>query len=644
MVVRLKHFFPALLLVLLVFPVCGQDEGKEKARMLINLLDYIGRDYAVAVKDGEVVNEFEYKEMVEFVDKARGHYRDVLAVADIDTSGINKRFNALEKAVSDTAGVDRVGSIARELGERIRETGVVPLVPDEWPDLEKGEAVFAKHCANCHGEKGKGNGPSAQGLEPAPTDFTDRSHMERISPFQAYNTMRTGIPETSMRSFPELSEKESWAVAFYVNALPYPDKALGGKLPADILKKADLEKVSTSSDVALKERLGSQEKVAHARRGEPGEREGGQTDPVGIAIDHLESALTAYKKGQNKKASEHALNAYLDGVEPVEAQIRAADPARVDQLEKEMLAVRNGIDREVDPDSLAARVEKGVGTLKEVRAMLEEENHSFWSAGLISGSIILREGIEAFLIIVTILSVLRSVNADRARKWVHGGWISALLIGISGWFFVDALIAFGAQGREVMEGIGALTAVLILLVVGFWLHQKSSAEQWKKFVQERIHRSLNTNNMIGLAVMAFIVVFREAFESVIFLSSLKLELEKQAVSGLWSGVAIAGLLVAVLAWLAMRFSVRLPIQKLFLFSSIIILVLAVILTGKGIHSLQESGSIGATSALIDIRLPLLGIYPTVQSLLSQLGILVLIGVLWFSTMDRSEAGSGVSKG
>ena len=88
-----------------------------------------------------------------------------------------------------------------------------------------------------------------------------------------------------------------------------------------------------------------------------------------------------------------------------------------------------------------------------------EQTYSFWFSFLIAASILLREGLEALLIIITILSLLQSLQAKKAIRWVHGGWITALVIGAASWFFTGWLISLGSQNREIIEGIGSIVEV-----------------------------------------------------------------------------------------------------------------------------------------------------------------------------------------
>ena len=273
-------------------------------------------------------------------------------------------------------------------------------------------------------------------------------------------------------------------------------------------------------------------------------------------------------------------------------------------------------------------VAKAQTLISDANFAMQNKNYSFGFAFILAASIILREGIEAFLIIITILGVLKSINENKAVKWVHGGWIAALIVGIVSMFFVSLIVSFNAQSRELMEGFGSLFAVILLLYVGFWLHSKTEAKKWKEFVEHKIMKLVNNNNMIGLAVISFVVVFREAFESAIFLSAIELQIDQSAKSGVYLGAISSLILVLLLAWIALKFAVKLPIMKLFKYSAVTIVFLSIVLAGKGIQAFQESGYVSITQIPIKLNLPLIGFYPTMETTIAQLFVLVFTLVLW----------------
>lgn len=619
--IRTTLFFLGFLLTLSASSQTKSEE--DNARMLINLMDYIAKDYQMGVSNGEVISEFEYAEMHEFVGTA------VAKADELDASGvlsnekvIKAELDQLHELIRDTAAATDVAKQADTVKELVLQQGLVALVPDQFPNLEKGKSLFAAQCASCHGTYGAGDGPAGQGLNPAPTNFRNKDIMVGVAPFQAYNTIRLGIPGTSMRAFKELSDEEIWDVAFYVLSLQHLDnRSAKTEIEIDIVDLASL------SDEDLKVKYPSANMAAHRSNPQPVEvkKEITATDK---AKSLLKKSLLAYESRDKMDALNAALKAYLDGVEPIEAQVQASDNALFGRLEADMMKVRSLIEQDASLEALEIAVITATETINEAEALLSSSKRGVFDTALLTAGILIREGLEAFFVILAILGVLRKVNIPQATRWIHLGWIAAIVVGMISWFFTDSLMQWSAAERELMEGLIGIFAVGILLYLGYWLHGKTEAGKWKAFVEERILTLVNRNNLIGLSAFSFIVVFREAFESVLFISSLSAGGEGDSKIGILIGFIGSVLLLFFIAVAMLRWFKKLPIKQVFQFSTIMVLTLAVILMGQGIHALQEGGYIGINSFPINLRISILGIYPTIESILSQVGIVLLIIGLW----------------
>lgn len=619
--IRTTLFFLGFLLTLSASSQTKSEE--DNARMLINLMDYIAKDYQMGVSNGEVISEFEYAEMHEFVGTA------VAKADELDASGvlsnekvIKAELDQLHGLIRDTAAATDVAKQADKVKELVLQQGLVALVPDQFPNLEKGKSLFAAQCASCHGTYGAGDGPAGQGLNPAPTNFRNKDIMVGVAPFQAYNTIRLGIPGTSMRGFKELSDEEIWDVAFYVLSLQHLDnRSAKTEIEIDIVDLASL------SDEDLKVKYPSANVAAHRSNPQPVEvkKEITATDK---AKSLLKKSLLAYESRDKMGALNAALKAYLDGVEPIEAQVQASDNALFGRLEADMMKVRSLIEQDASLEALEIAVITATETINEAEALLSSSERGVFDTALLTAGILIREGLEAFFVILAILGVLRKVNIPQATRWIHLGWIAAIVVGMISWFFTDSLMQWSAAERELMEGLIGIFAVGILLYLGYWLHGKTEAGKWKAFVEERILTLVNRNNLIGLSAFSFIVVFREAFESVLFISSLSAGGEGDSKIGILIGFIGSALLLFFIAVAMLRWFKKLPIKQVFQFSTIMVLTLAVILMGQGIHALQEGGYIGINSFPINLRISILGIYPTIESILSQVGIVLLIIGLW----------------
>ncbi len=613
-------------LVLVIWSVSPLRASDEQARMIVHLLDYIAVDYSMAVENGKVINAAEYAEMREFAQTIEQMGSDAPASLQSD-------IILLKNLISDKASQEKISSVAAGIKSEIIGIYKIEIAPKRWPKLESGRQLFALHCSSCHGKTGSGDGSLAAGLDPKPTNFHAPDKANGLSPFQAYNTIRLGVDNTGMRAFNELSDDEVWDLAFYVLSLPHQNKGVDAASVDNFSAEVDLESLASSSNEELAEKyhLGTDEraKVIAALRLFPKElAEKSQGDYLEKAKRLLKQAEKAYLAGNSRDARNLALTAYLEGVEPVEVQLRANDAGFAAELEAQLGKLRSVIEKERDPRIVQKEVESSLELLSSAQKLLEEKEFSAWLAFLLSFSIILREGLEAFLVVITILGIIRSLNISKAANWVHGGWIGAIVSGLLLWLAADQLFTFTGAQREVMEGAIALFAVGVLLYVGFWMHSKSEAGKWQAYVRTKIQVLARKENMLGLAFLSYLVVFREAFESVLFLSALNMEVGDTHQLAFGSGIVSAFLLLFVISILLLRFSKKIPITELFKYSAMIIAFLAIVLVGKGVHAIQEAGIVSISPMPVNLRLSLVGLYPTWETFISQLLILGVVIALW----------------
>lgn len=621
--------FPRIILYifLVFFAVISANTAKAEnadARMMVHLLDYITVDYSMAVKGQQIINEEEYGEMQEFALAI-----EKLALKSADE--IREKILLLKQSIAQKANKDQVGKLAQQIKKIIIKENNLPTAPKAWPSLEKGAVLYKKVCSSCHGTLGKGDGYLSVTLNPSPTNFHEEEKANNLSPFQAYNTIKLGVANTAMRAFNELKEDEIWDLAFYVISLSHQNK--GVRVPEQTQKASDeitLESLASLSNVRLKELLtDSPSSFLSALRLYPSKASSlVNVDFLGKAQSLIKESNSEYANGNFDVARKLALRAYLDGVEPVEMQLSANDASFVSTLESQLSSMRSLIESRETKELVEKEAAASIEILEKAKNIIEDSTFTPGLTFTLSSTIILREGLEAFLVIITMLSLIKSLKLKRAAKWVHGGWIAALVAGVGMWWAADRFFSFSGAQREIMEGAIALFAVIILLYVGFWMHSKSEASKWQAYVKSKIQKLASKESMWGLAILSFLVVFREAFESVLFLSALSSEAGSSSNFALIGGVLTAFVALAIISVLLLKYSKRLPISQLFKYSAIIISVLAVVLVGKGIHAFQESGYVGITNTPFNWRVDLIGLYPTWQSIASQLSVVVLVFILW----------------
>ncbi len=605
--------------------VLSLSAQKDDARMMVHLLDYLAVDYSLAVQNGKVVSTAEYQEMKEFSLTIKELGQKVPASLQSD-------IILFENLVHEKAPQDKISSVAASIKQEVITIYELEVAPKRWPSISHGKELFALQCQSCHGAKGMGDGSLAAGLDPKPTNFHAPDKANGLSPFQAYNTIRLGVDGTGMRAFNELSDDEVWDLAFYVLSLPHQEKNISIDVAESINKEVDLSTLASSSNEELKTKLLLDENLPSlisALRLFPKEvAEKSQGDYLDKAKRYITASAEAYKKGDADEARNLALTAYLEGVEPIEVQLRANDASFVADLEMQLSGMRSLIEGDKPVAEVVAAADKGVEMLTKAQTLLAEKEFSAWLAFLLSFSIILREGLEAFLVVITILGIIRSLKLPNAAAWVHSGWIAAIGSGVLLWIAADRLFTFTGAQREVMEGAIALFAVGVLLYVGFWMHSKSEAGKWQAYVKSKIQVLARKENMLGLAFLSFLVVFREAFESVLFLSALNMEVGETHQFSFVGGIVSAFALLGVISVLLLKFSKKIPITQLFKYSAMIISFLAVVLVGKGVHAIQEAGIVSITSLPVNLRWSLIGLYPSWETVLSQVFIIGLIIFLW----------------
>ena len=620
-----------LLAVILTISVHSlADESKPSPELVVHLLDYLAKDYGGAVQNGKVVSEFEYAEQVEFANIVGKN------ATGVEKLNADQAFAAdvksLQQMIGSKASADEVTRLARKLQQDAIRLAEIDVAPRGLPDLSSGAKLYQTNCISCHGNTGHGDGIAGKGLDPAPANFHDADLVWNSAPYKFYNTIRLGVPGTGMIAFSQLSDKEIWDLAFYLKSLPVADKNHTAA-PA----KLSLKDAATLTDQEIAAYLGGdtdENKASIAALRAIGSiSENG--NPLEIAERLLNESESAARSGDFTKANDFALRAYLEGIEPLEPKMRANLPGFVEEIEALMIHYRASVQKHEAIGKIESQKKEILGKLGEVKKLFAETKMSPGVAFGAAFSIFLREGFEAILIIVILISILKAMNQPQAIRWVHFGWIAAVAVGIAAWFASGALLSMSGLSRELMEGAISLLAVVVLVYVGFWLHRYAEMKRWRAFLESKLKAGLTKGSYFALALVAFMAVFREAFEVVLFLRAIWIDLDSsgQNVAGLGI-LASLGILI-VLSYFAVKESKKLPLGKLFQVCSWTMMALAVILIGKGIHSLQEAGLVGASPAAIPLRVDLLGIYPSYQTMIAQGVLIVLFAALLIR--DRQTA-------
>lgn len=601
-------------------PLTTQD----KAKQVWQLLDYLAVDYGGSVTDSRVSNEAEYVEMQEF---AQTIERQLGELPPGPTSKqLVKEAGALRMSIAAKASPDSVAEQARKLASGVLSAYPVPMGPIKAPDLQKGAKLYQNLCASCHGVSGNADGPLSAKLNPPPIALADHSRAQERSIFALQQIITHGVEGTSMPGFAELSEGDRWALAYFASTLSYSeaDRQAGAKIwttePGLRAAVPTLDKLSQTSEAALAKSIGAQtarDGLAYLRSS-PDVLTASTTDSLSIAKDKLKESVAALDKGDARAASQLALSAYLDGFEPVEPALVAKNHALSLEIEKTMGLYRSALTN--------GETERAHDTATQLQSKLDEAQEALASTNdavstfLGAFTILLREGLEALLVVVAMLAFLRKANRTDVLPYVHAGWITALGAGALTWAVATYVVDLSGASREMTEGFAAVFAAIVLLGVGMWMHQKSLAGRWQSYVKEKLSSALNRKSAFMLFLLSFVTVYREVFETVLFYAALWSDGNgAYMLAGLISGIAV----LAVIATLLLRSTARLPVRQFFSFSSALVGVLAVVLIGKGVAALQKVGFLQLTP-LSMTRIDVLGVYPSVQTIAAQVAVLLII--------------------
>ena len=632
---QLARFLAAFLAYLSIgaAPAHAQ-EAAPPAQVAWRLLDYLAVDYPGAVQDGRIVSASEYAEMVEFAGSVRE--RLLLLPPSTARADLIRDAEGLQAAINRRATPSEVGALARGLGSRLLATYPTPLAPSRVPDLARAGSLYREQCSACHGLTGRADGPSARGMNPAPIAFSDNERARDRSTFGLYQVITQGLDGTAMVSFSGLPSEDRWSLAFYVGQLSYTDaqeqagERLWRSTPTLQARFSNLQSLTQTTPRALAGELGDERAealTAYLRR---------HPDAVGHAVggslalvrERLAASVAAYVAGRRSQARDLALSAYLDGFEPVEPTLRSRDARLLVRVEEAMGALRSAISSGQSVAVVrerAAAIEQLVGDAEQA---LAPDRASAISTFLSAFTILLREGLEALLIVVAMIAFLRKAERQDVLPYVHGGWIAALLAGGLTWWAATYLVSISGASRELTEGFGGVISAAVLVSVGVWMHGKSQADAWQTYIRDRLSAALSKRSAWFLFLLAFLVVYREVFETVLFFAALW---SQGGAVPMLGGAAAAVFALAILAWVLLLYSKRLPIAQFFRYSASLIAVLAVVLMGKGISALQEGGLVSLSAISAGPRIELLGVYPTIEGLLAQAATLaVLITGFWLS--------------
>ncbi|AKV05544.1 cystathionine gamma-synthase [Pseudomonas fluorescens NCIMB 11764] len=618
-------------LVLPLFALCSSHllaDTVEGAPQALHLLDYIGADYPQSVQAGKVINESEYREQLEFTKVLQGL---IAAMPDkAEKAGLEQGVSTLHRAIAARQDGADVARQARQLGAKLAVAYEVSQAPIITPDPTRGAPLYAQHCSVCHGDAGAGDGPAGVGLTPPPANLRDVARQDRLSLYAIYNTLGMGVEGTDMPAFADqLDDRQRWDLATYIASFSADPAAATSDKTYNI---ADLAR-QTPAEVLAAE--GPQAAATfRAQRSQPPQVKRGPAQLLDYTAATLDKSVAAYRAGDHDQAYDLSVAAYLEGFELVESSLDNVDANVRKDTEKSLMAYRQSLQDGLSVAEVQKRLDAAKARLKESASLLGSDGLS-WSLSYISGLLILlREGLEAILVLAAILAFLRNTGQQSAVRSVNVGWGLALVAGLATWALAAFVIDVSGSQRELLEGATALFAAVMVLWLGVWMHDRRHAAAWQDYIKSSL---VGGGGRFGFATLAFFSVYRELFEVILFYETLWLQAGPAGHNAVLAGGATALVLLVGLAWVILRGSAKLPLSLFFSINAGLLCALSVVFAGHGVKALQEAGIFG-TRPVPFFEFDWLGIHADAYSLSAQavaiIAIIVLYGRSWMAEKRR----------
>ena len=608
-------------LVLPLFALCSFKllaDTVEGAPQALHLLDYIGADYPQTVAAGKVIDESEYREQLEFIQVLQGLI--VALPAKPEKAGLEQGVGTLRSAITARQDGAEVARQARQLGAKLAVAYEVSQAPIITPDPTRGAPLYAQHCSVCHGDTGAGDGPAGVGLTPPPANLRDAARLDHLSLYAIYNTLGLGVEGTDMPAFADqLDDRQRWDLATYIASFSAgPAAAQGAKVYniADLARQTPAEVQAVDGPQAAA--------IFRAQRAQPPQVKRGPAQLLDYTAETLDKSLAAYRAGDRDQAYDLSVAAYLEGFELVESSLDNVDANVRKDTEKSLMAYRQSLQDGLPVAQAQQRLDAAKAKLQEAAGLLGSDGLS-WSLSYISGLLILlREGLEAILVLAAILAFLRNTGQQSAVRSVNVGWGLALLAGLATWALAAYVINVSGSQRELLEGATALFASVMVLWLGVWMHDRRHAAAWQDYIKSSL---VGGGGRFGFATLAFFSVYRELFEVILFYETLWLQAGPAGHDAVLAGGATALVLLVGLAWVILRGSAKLPLSLFFSINAGLLCALSVVFAGHGVKALQEAGIFG-TRPVPFFDFDWLGIHADAYSLSAQVVAILAIIVLY----------------
>jgi len=413
---------------------------------------------------------------------------------------------------------------------------------------------------------------------------------------QAWIELEDGVKEQSKQAYGDIESKMGMVKFLFTQDPVKKDKVISAL--------EDLEKTN---------------KAFISGEGNGGEtKTKGETATIKDLVALLEKAKSQIESGDDDKAVK-TMDTFSSSWLDVEGVVLTQSKKVYDDAEKDMVSAKAYLT--VDP----IQKDKAIKVIDRMHGYLSllDGNTSYGIVDVIT--IILREGLEALLVVVALLGFLKKSGQENKKSWIYGGVVIGSIVSIVLAILVKLLFTSGTFGNNnfLISGWTGVFAAVMLIYVSYWLHSKSSVSSRNDDIQDKSYKSLAKGSLFSLGFLAFLAVFREGTEVVLFYigmaSSIKL-------TDLFLGIALGFAILIIIAVLMLKIGLRIPMKPFFLVSSLLVFYLGLKFTGMGINGLQLAGLLPATSSDALPTISALAVYPTWQGVIPQ-ALLVVIAIV-----------------
>ena len=342
----------------------------------------------------------------------------------------------------------------------------------------------------------------------------------------------------------------------------------------------------------------------------------------------VNEAVEIYKTGDGQAAKDKINDAYygiyekegMEGALRVTVSSKAVGITEY-QFYKVKKAMLEGAPLETVQSEAETLIEMVNENVEEMASAHGDEGG--WASFLPAFLILIREGLEAILVLVAIIAYLKKSGNEKHLDTVYNAMIAAIIASFATAYLFATIFESTAAGagREVLEGATALFAVVVLIGTSAWLGSKSDAKVWKKYIQGMVDKSMTTGKARALAFAAFLAVYREGAEVILFYQAL-FNNTATDVEMIWYGFGAGCAVIAILFFAMQHGVLKIPLKPFFLFTSVLMYLLAITFAGGGIRELQEGGIFSQTQIEGLPTIDILGIYPTVETFGVQVALLI----------------------